>query len=156
MNDNVAQMAHATPVPSAGVLCFNSVGHLLLVNPTYKPGWNLPGGRVDQGEAPRQAAVREVREELGLDLDLSIGLEPLVVAWVAGPSARVLFLFDAGELTAGQQASIRLQASELGAYAFYPIADIDTTIAPPGLLQVLRLALAARASGRPSYIEVSA
>ncbi|MBB5939997.1 NUDIX domain-containing protein [Streptomyces zagrosensis] len=152
MSATFVDPSHAKPVPSAGVLCFNEHGHLLLVKPTYKAGWNLPGGRIDLWETPSTAAVREVREELGLDVCVG---EPLAIAWVAAPSERVLFLFDAGTLTTTQQAAICLQASELSEYAFYPPEDIDVTTAPPGLLGVLHDALAARATGQRSYTEIS-
>jgi 8-oxo-dGTP diphosphatase len=39
---------------------------LLIVEPTYKPRWELPGGAVEYGESPRAAAMREVLEELGI------------------------------------------------------------------------------------------
>ncbi|TQN31706.1 ADP-ribose pyrophosphatase YjhB (NUDIX family) [Haloactinospora alba] len=40
-------------------------GRVLVVNPTYKPGWGMPGGVVEQGESPLAACRRECREELG-------------------------------------------------------------------------------------------
>lgn len=46
-------------------------GRLLLVQRGREPGrglWSLPGGRVEADESPAQAAVREVREETGLDV----------------------------------------------------------------------------------------
>jgi len=45
-------------------------GNVLLVNPTYKPGWELPGGVVEADESPADACRREVREELGLDVEV--------------------------------------------------------------------------------------
>jgi 8-oxo-dGTP diphosphatase len=43
-----------------------SFGHVLLVRHRWR-GWVPPGGRVEAGEAPREAARRELREETGLD-----------------------------------------------------------------------------------------
>ena len=45
---------------ASGVLFFDAEGRILLVRPSYKPGWDLPGGYVEIGEAPVQGAAREV------------------------------------------------------------------------------------------------
>lgn len=73
-----------TPEPTgetvaAGVLLFDDRDRVLLVDPTYKPGWEFPGGVVEPGEAPARAGMREVAEETGLSLDDVPAL--LVVDW---------------------------------------------------------------------------
>jgi len=40
--------------------------HVLLVKARDKSNWQLPGGRLEPGETPAQAVIREVREETGL------------------------------------------------------------------------------------------
>jgi ADP-ribose pyrophosphatase YjhB (NUDIX family) len=45
-------------------------GRWLFVRPVYRKGWALPGGLVDRGEDPRTTAVREIREELGLAVEI--------------------------------------------------------------------------------------
>jgi len=40
--------------------------HILLVKARDKNNWQLPGGRLEPGETPAQAVIREVREETGL------------------------------------------------------------------------------------------
>jgi 8-oxo-dGTP pyrophosphatase MutT (NUDIX family) len=52
---------------SAGALIFDRAGRLLVLNPTYKRGWTVPGGQMEaDGETPWEACQREVREETGL------------------------------------------------------------------------------------------
>ena len=47
---------------------FNAAGEVLLVRLSYDQGqWTLPGGNIDPGESPADAAIREVREETGLE-----------------------------------------------------------------------------------------
>ena len=48
---------------AAGVLFRDEAGRVLLVRPTYKGGWEVPGGAVEADESPLAAARREVREE---------------------------------------------------------------------------------------------
>lgn len=51
---------------AAGVLFFDADGRVMLVDPVYKDPWEIPGGAVEWDESPRDGAVREVKEELGL------------------------------------------------------------------------------------------
>ena len=53
----------------AHVLVRDELGRILVVRTTYLgPGWMLPGGRVERSETPHVAAVRETREETGMDV----------------------------------------------------------------------------------------
>jgi len=51
----------------AGCLLFNNRGKVLVLKPTYKDHWLLPGGVIEAYESPRQACIREVKEETGVD-----------------------------------------------------------------------------------------
>ncbi|HSH05771.1 MAG TPA: NUDIX hydrolase, partial [Anaerolineae bacterium] len=50
----------------SGCLLWDEGKRILLVKPTYKPGWEIPGGVVEADESPRAACERELVEELGL------------------------------------------------------------------------------------------
>ena len=53
----------------AHVFVHDDDGRILVVRTTYLgPGWMLPGGRVERSETPHAAAVRETREETGIDV----------------------------------------------------------------------------------------
>jgi len=138
---------------SSGAIFFNHQGDVLLVNPTYKPYWNLPGGQVDRGESPRDACIREIREELGIEPEIG---PLLTVAWACRTDQedRMFFVFDGGELSPGEQAAITLQTSELSEHAYYPTEKIDTSIIPPHLTELLKAVLQARSEKKTSYIEI--
>lgn len=54
---------------SCGVLILNERHQLLLAHATGQKHWDIPKGGADDGESPREAALREVREETGIVLD---------------------------------------------------------------------------------------
>ena len=50
----------------AHALAFTPAGKVILVRLRYAPGWRLPGGGRGEDEDPRQAVLRELREEIGM------------------------------------------------------------------------------------------
>jgi len=129
------------PFSAAGALFFDSTGRVMLVRPTYKTGWDIPGGYVEQDESPLAACRREVNEELGITPPIG---RLLVVDWAPHPNEgdKVLYIFDGDELSPADVAAIRLDHSELAEYAFYSVEEA-TSVLVPRLAR--RLAAAARA-----------
>jgi 8-oxo-dGTP pyrophosphatase MutT (NUDIX family) len=102
----------------ADVLFRDEAGRILLVDPRYKPDWDLPGGIAEANEPPLDAARREVREELGIDYP---GGRLLVVDRVSphGPwDDSLMFVFDGGVMDAAEQAAITLPDGELSEWRF--------------------------------------
>jgi len=103
---------------SADVIVRDRSGRILLVDPKYKPDWDVPGGMAEANEPPHQAVRRELKEELGLDVQVG---SLLCVDWVSphGPWDDLLaFVFDGGELGEGQIAGLKLIDDELAAFEF--------------------------------------
>src|SRR5215472_17335933 len=69
-NDPSAPVANSI-VPSVNVAVTNEMGELLLIRRSDNDNWALPGGGVDIGESLAQAAVRETREETGVDCEVT-------------------------------------------------------------------------------------
>lgn len=66
-----AERNFRNPVPTVDVIIELNRGGVVLIRRRNPPhGWALPGGFVDYGESLEAAAVRETREETGLDIDL--------------------------------------------------------------------------------------
>ena len=147
-----------TPEPTgetvaAGVLLFDDRDRVLLVDPTYKPGWEFPGGVVEPGEAPARAGMREVAEETGLDLRDVPAL--LVVDWEPpAPPAHggLRLLFDGGRLDSADADRVLLPGAELRAWRF-ATEDEAAALLPPVRYERLRWALRARERGAAHYLE---
>lgn len=56
-------------VSSAAMILENSAGQVLVVKANYKSYWTFPGGIVDKNETPKEAAIRETFEEVGITID---------------------------------------------------------------------------------------
>ncbi|WP_077800693.1 NUDIX hydrolase [Streptomyces sp. JHA26] len=147
-----------TPEPTgetlaAGVLLFDEQDRVLLVDPTYKPGWEFPGGIVEPGEAPARAGMREVAEETGIRLDEVPAL--LVVDWEspAPPGYGGLrLLFDGGRLDSAEAGRVLLPGPELRDWRFVS-EDEAAALLPPVRYERLRWALRARERGAALYLE---
>jgi 8-oxo-dGTP diphosphatase len=122
----------APRVVCAGAVVHDPAGRLLLVRRGHEPSlglWSLPGGRVEPGETPAQAAAREVSEETGLVVRVGALLQvvdlPDTDYRVHDFAAEVV----GGELHAGDDASdVR----------WCDAADVAALELSPGLLSELR------------------
>jgi len=65
------RVAHTRFTVTAGAVIFNDKGEVLLLKHRFRAGsgWGLPGGFMEKGEQPIDALRRELREEIGLELD---------------------------------------------------------------------------------------
>lgn len=136
---------------SADALVRDTAGRLLLVDPKYKPDWDVPGGMAEANEPPHETVRRELREELGLDIHPGA---LLCVDWVAphGPWDDLLaFVFDGGVLTEDQKAAIRLRDDELASFAFCTEQEAQRRLRPY-VWRRTTAALAASRSGIAEYL----
>ncbi|QDQ15354.1 NUDIX hydrolase [Streptomyces spectabilis] len=147
-----------TPQPTAetlaaGVLLFDERDRVLLVDPTYKAGWEFPGGVVERGEAPARAGVREVAEETGIRLT---GTPRLLVADWEPPLppgyGGMRFLFDGGVLARADAERLLLPGPELRDWRFVTEEEAARLL-PPVRYERLRWALRARERGVSLYLE---
>ena len=99
---------------SAGALLFDDDGAILVVKPTYKAGWTIPGGQMEaDGESPFEACRREVREETGLELATARLVCVDFLRPKTGRPGGLRFLFDGGVVDADRRARVVLQEDEL-------------------------------------------
>ena len=137
---------------AAGLLLSDGEGRVLLVEPTYKDNWEIPGGSVEAGESPYAAVVRELDEELGLVVRPG---RLLVTDWLPPTPDRtegLMLIFDGGLLTAEQTALIRLPADELRSWAWCTGREAGERLAGP-LARRVAAAVRARAEQVAVFLE---
>lgn len=136
----------------AGALFRSSAGHVLLVHPTYKSSWEIPGGIVEEGESPRQCCIRELLEELGYEGPVG---RLLVVDWLPdlrGQGDRVLFIFDGGVVEDSFTDLATLPAAELSECRFVDLERAGDYLGP-GMVRRLREACDHAVRQTTGYLE---
>ena len=135
---------------SAGALITDDQGRLLIVKPTYKSGWTIPGGQIEaDGESPWEGCRREVLEEVGLIVTTG----RLVCVDFLHPRPRkpggLRFLFDCGAIGDESVAGIVLQTDELSEYRLVESSTVGGYLSGP----VGRRVTASLAAAAPVYLE---
>jgi 8-oxo-dGTP pyrophosphatase MutT (NUDIX family) len=107
-----------------GVLIFNHEGELLLVKPTYRNTWSWPGGGSDPGESPLTAAIRELLEELGINVSLRPAFVNYIPPRPDGTLDVIHFVFIAETVDDTFTQRLKLPKEEIEVAKFVPIAEL--------------------------------
>jgi ADP-ribose pyrophosphatase YjhB (NUDIX family) len=119
-----------------GVIIFDDQGRLLLERRRDCGLWGLPGGRIEPGESVAEAALREVKEETGLDVEIV-----RLVGVYSEPDGRIVTYPDNGDVV--HLVDIILVARVLGGelvcseesheVAFFESGSFPGDIVPPAV-----------------------
>lgn len=104
---------------------------LLLLRPSYRNGWGLPGGMLQRGESPERGAVREAAEELGIRVEVT---GPGTLVLDAGPR-RIDFVYPGRALD--DESEPRRASAEVAEWKWFGMDEL------PHLLPETRWALEA-------------
>lgn len=110
---------------------------LLIVQPTYNPGWILPGGTVEGEESPLEGLHREIQEELSLTIEPT---DLLSVDYIANRDVKgeyIQFLFSAKDLTESQVQKIKLPPYELKDFSFVSLEQAAELLIPQVALRMV-------------------
>lgn len=136
----------------AHLLLTDQDGRVCVLETSFKPDFELPGGILETGESPRVGLTRECVEELGHPLSAS---RLLVVDWLApylGWEDAIELIFDGGTLADHSRGVLRPDLREIRAVHWLEPAPAAEKMAPFARGR-LAAALAARELGRTLYLE---
>ena len=139
-------------VVSSCALIRDDRGRVLILKPTYRANWLLPGGTVDADESPLRACQRELQEELGLSI--APGRLLCVDHRVAQPPRpeSLHFTFDGGRIGDEQIARIRLPPAELSDHRFAALDELSPLLTA-NILRRVRVGLEQLALGGSVYLD---
>ena len=137
---------------ASGGIIFNEKGQLLIVKPIYREDWLIPGGKIEDNESPSQACIREIKEEIGLDLILDRLLCMGYHRLSNSGEEFYQFLFHIGSINQNQINDIILQESELCEYRFLDFKDTKGLL-NSSLFDDISFALRAMEENRIIYLE---
>ncbi len=147
--DDLLPLAFPTVPASAGALIRGRGGRLLILKPTYKGGWTIPGGVIEIGESPWAACRRETLEECGLDVTTGRLACVDFLAPKPGRPGGIRFLFDCGVFDDAVLGTVVIQPLEIAESRLLPIDEALPLLSGP----VRRRVRAATKAKRVRYLE---
>jgi 8-oxo-dGTP diphosphatase len=117
---------------SAGALIGDGSGNVLILKPTYKSGWTIPGGQIEaDGESPWDGCRREVSEETGLEVMAGRLVCVDFLRPRPGKPGGLRFVFDCGQLGEGATGTIRVDGEEISAYRWAAPVEAGELLSGP-------------------------
>ncbi|NDK38342.1 NUDIX hydrolase [Pseudoxanthomonas gei] len=133
---------------SAAGIIHDQYGRILVVKPSYRPGWLLPGGLVEALETPASALRREVMEETGIATAIVRMLCMDMLPARDGFSESVHFLFECAPTHAEGDRSLPVDGIEILEARFLEAGQAMALLAAP-----IRRRLETVLNGRTGYLE---
>ena len=154
-----SKLSQKFPEPTVGGLILDDKGRLLLVkSPKWKHDkWTVPGGHIEVGESARQAIVREVREETGLNVE-PIALLLVQEAIFSDEYYKPMHYLFMDFLCETKNPSVKLDKRELSEYRWFKVEesyDADVESYTRNLLNMYQK-FEPGESKAPSYLPASA
>lgn len=124
---DIGSAEHTRSIPAkrvaATVIFTDESGRVLLCEPAYKEVWEAPGGAVEADESPRDAAVREVKEEFGLVIEPGRLIAVDYVPPIGSRTEGLIYVYNGGCLRPEQTETITLDARELRSWSWCTVAE---------------------------------
>lgn len=112
---------------AVAALILNEAGKILILRSSYKKHWTMPGGVVEHGESLSTALVREIKEEINLDI---FGFKlaaldycsPKIVKGVQNTES-IQVLFDCGVINKQIEGLIKIDGEEILEFRFCELSE---------------------------------
>lgn len=133
----------------AGIIIRNKEKKILMLKPSYKETLEIPGGVVEKNESPYQACKREVKEELGINIEVE---KLLCVDYNSAKeilTESLMFIFYGGEI---EEDKIKIDNNEIVAFDFLSLTEIKEKTEPQLYKRIEKSILALEAN-QTYYLE---
>ena len=99
----------------------------------FKDGWEFPGGKIEPGETPQEALVREIKEELDIEIEVKDFLESVKYDYLEFPLSMDCFFctIRSGELVLKEHETVKWLTAEM-------LESVEWLSADMGLVEGIR------------------
>ena len=125
------------PVPCVGIVCLRGDEVLLIRRgrPPRQNEWSLPGGRIEPGERAVDAALRELREETGIEAEI-VGLVDVVDGVFPEAGWHYVLIDYAARWLSGEPVA----GDDAAEARFAPLAEAEVLVEWAETRRIIRLA----------------